>query len=542
MQEKDRAARDAERDAFWDIDALIPPRRAPHYKADTEAVEISLEPLKKEEREAAEPVRHYIPPHKPITREAELTYTPENSLIRSVTLYRHSGPYPYYEEFVRDAGRLYAVKGLQCSHAPFFSYVPQYSQMNRAQLEWYLWWRECFRHGEILTTDYSYILLYAYEILNLSDHMNALEGQRLLFRLWCSYREIFHQLDGYLPEWICDYSLIHRLPPPEGLSGQTLSAIMARCRLREFYVSAAGEDGLVRALMTLASDYDYQRSKFYTKENAPLYDRLIFGALATVGKQMSEDGRFFHMDAFAVNSVEREAYHGALCAHRIKYRIAIQYASLYCSSQLRLLVTELIKYSENRIRASLGIRARLSVYSLTSAQTAAIDAYLLPLLPQKLRATVTEEPPAYEKHYDLPRRALSLDNARRIESDSWDTTERLVEAFAQEVPPPAEAVVPVVPTVEMPSLTDTVDFEDNTAAFRPYLPFLEAVLAGDREAQRAIVRELQKLPDVIADEINDLAADAFGDILLEADGDGYVVLEDYRETAEQLIKQGKDNA
>ncbi len=541
MQEKDRAARDAERDAFWDIDALIPPRRAPHYTADTEAVEISIDPLKKEEAPSVEPVRHYIPPHKPVTREAESVYVPEHSLIRSVTLYRQPSPYPYYEDFVRDAGRLYAVKGIQCPHAPFFSYVPQYSQMDRAQLEWYLWWRECFRRGEILTTDYSYILLYAYEILNLPNRMEPLDGQRALFHLWCSYRELFHQLDGYLPEWICDYSLIHRLPPPEGLSGQTLSAIMAHCRLREFYVSAAGEDGLVRALVTLASDYDYQKSKFYTKENAPLYDRLIFGALAAIGKQMSGDGRFFHMDAFAVNSVEREAYRGALCAHRIKYRIAIQYASLYCSSQLRLLVTELIKYTENRIRASLGIRARLSIYSLTSAQTAAIDAYLLPLLPQRQTAREAEAPAEYEKHYDLPRRALSLDNARRIESDSWDTTERLVEAFEEEVPIPVEAVKPTVPTtVEMPP--NTVEAEDFCAAFRPYLPFLEAVLAEERVMQRTIANAMQKLPDALADEINELAADAFGDILLEADGDGYVVVEDYLDTAERLIKQGKDNA
>ena len=497
-----RTERQDEMDRFWDIDALMPIRRAPHYAADTEATEIVLEPKKGESPTSKssaippkkeEPERHFIPPHtaeeatKERTPDAE--YSPENSLIRTVRLYRPKSTYRYYEGFVRDATRLWKVKGESCTHTPFFSYVPQYVQMNRAQLEWYLWWRENFRQDRFLTTDYSYLLLHAYEIINLSDQIDPLQGQTALCKLWVHYRETFHQLDAYLPEWICDYSLIHRLPPPELLTGALLVAAMSHCALKEFYVPTAGEEGFVRALLIFCSNYDYHKSKFCTPENEKLFDRMILGVLRELTQKTDRDGKLLATVGMDHSRMVRDAYTGALCAYPLKKKIALEYHSFSCSHELRYLVTDAVKYTENKIRAALGVRSRLSIYALPTQIRTLIDVYLEPRLPKResVHAKQEREAAEYEKLYDLPRTPLSAARAAEIERLSWDTTERLVEAFdggteeesPTPIPPRAEfALSPVVPSFEEP-IAEGESMSGFSAAMQSYRAFLQAALADN---------------------------------------------------------------
>ncbi|MBQ9773272.1 MAG: TerB N-terminal domain-containing protein [Clostridia bacterium] len=549
MANENRTSRADELDEFWDIDALIPPRRAVQYARDTDTAEIVFDPPSGQADSAktvpvpqrsTEPERHFIPPHTPkelVAPPPDEEYTPENSLIRTVRLYKQKSQYRYYEDFLRDAKRLYPVKGEACEHIPFFSYVPQYSQMNRAQLEWYLWWRENFRRGECLSTDYSYLLLHAYELINLAGRMEPASAQQSLCRLWLAYRDVFHQLDGYLPEWICDLSLIHRLAPPALFEGQTVHAAMSRCTLKEFYITSSGEEGLIRGLPVFCSNYDFHKSKFCTEENKPLFERLIYGALREVGHKTGKDGALFQTDAMDTSRMVRQSYQGALCAQSVKRRIAVEYTSFSCSHELRFFITDVIKYAENRIRAHLGVRSRLSIYALSASVREMIDAYLDAHLPKHERSTVgkNEPPAAYERLYDLPRTPLSLSNAQQIERASWDTTERLIEAFEEEG---EEDTVPIpVPSVDaqMPP-PPSVDTNGDADAFFPYLPFLRAALDENFAKQREAAREMKKMADAVADAINTLAAESFGDVLLEDCGAGYAVIEDYRDSVEMLLE------
>ena len=251
MQEKDsKMTREEELDRFWDIDALLPRQKRisyPSANTDTAEIEIPAQPTNENNTVGAQPIRRFIPPH---TEEEEknaplpeLEYVPDNALIRRVKIYRPKSNYQYYESFVRDAMRLYPIHGEPCERRTFFSYVPQYSQMNRAQLEWYLWWRECVRRGEYLQTDYSYILLYLYELINLSDRLEVQSVQKSMLAIWENYREIYHQLDGYLAEWVCDFSLLHRLTIAEPLSQKLMNAAMTHSKLKEFYFSSDASMG-----------------------------------------------------------------------------------------------------------------------------------------------------------------------------------------------------------------------------------------------------------------------------------------------------------
>lgn len=566
MSQDEKKSRKEELDRIWDIDSLIPKRSVPPvYTTDTSTAEIVIEATdarkntpteripKRENapaREESAPRRRFIPPH---TEEELLSspkpeeeYTPENALLHKVRLYRHKSNYPYYESFLRDAVRLYPIRGERCARVPFFSYVPQYSQMNRPQLEWYLWWREQFRKGEYVDTDYSYLLLFAYELIHLATKIDPLSVRDGLCRLWEHYREVFHQLDSYLPEWICDCCLIHRLPPPQ-LEGKLLGAAMSHCNLKEFYLISAQEDGYLRALLLFCSNYDYHRSKFCTEQNAPLFERTVFGALGEISRRTGEDGKPFSKMGLEDSRMVRDAYMGALCASRIKRRIEVEYCSFSRAHELRFLITDVIKYTENAIRASLGVRSRLTVYALPTEIRGALDAYLGAALPTCHRTPQVrrEEMPDYEKLYDLPSAPLSFEAAAQIEKTSWETTRRLVEAFEGEdesLPWEAEAplVEPMRENVAKISVKQTDVAPPSISQANPYRAFLLAVKDDDAKAQLAAARAVGKPAEVLADEINALCADRFGDILLEENGSAYALIEEYADWLEELLASSED--
>jgi hypothetical protein len=245
-------------DDFWDLDSMLPQsvRQAPttlEGPRDTEAVEIAFgEDTDDGAREL------HIPPMPNITQRMQraaqyrngaarnpdrrtspmpshgntpgdvspqmaqpvCSYEPENSMIRQVSVFRWPERYQYYERFTADAERYFNRTSAEVPFVNFFAYMPQYSQMSQDQLRWYLYWRDNVRHGVYLATDYSYIFLYIYEILNLPEKIKPAQGLTMLCELWLAYREQFPRLDRYLGEWVCDYCLIHGLPAPlDTLSG-----------------------------------------------------------------------------------------------------------------------------------------------------------------------------------------------------------------------------------------------------------------------------------------------------------------------------------
>ena len=156
---------DKNRDDFWDVDKLVPTRRdvkkRNHVSFDTRTAEVEIEsksakstetvsssPLSREENTV---ITRFIPPHTSAKvvehREPDLEYSRTGSLIRNVKIYNGQTKYSVYDRFTEDAIKLFKIKGEPCDHVPFFAYTPQYSQMNRVQLNWYLWWRDNFRRA-----------------------------------------------------------------------------------------------------------------------------------------------------------------------------------------------------------------------------------------------------------------------------------------------------------------------------------------------------------------------------------------------------------
>ncbi len=547
--------RKEELDAFWDIDGLLPAKRSPVQRKPgaTDAVDVEVPSAKPQKDTSEAKLSHTVPAKRTPAPEApavpEAVYDMQGGLVHRVTVYPWKSGYTYYEKFCRDGEYLRRIKGKEAPHVGFFSYMPQYGQMTKAQLAYYLWWREnIIQNGVYLPADYSYILLNMYELINLPDD-NPAKVRDALCRLWVAYHKDVPRLDRYFAEWICDFCLLHGLSAPVAQLEPIRDDVLAVATLKEFYLDcgegADGAESYAKALLSFCCQYDYRKSKFAQGESKVLYDQIIPGVLTYLLKQGGAGAQMLRGKGGVQESViTRDSYVAALCSHRIKKRIEVRYCSISRSHELRFAVTDMVKYTENRIRAHMGVKSRLSVTTLSDAIKREMDAYLDQYVP-KIKSREQEQVEQYEKLYDLPAAPLDLSHSAKIEQESWETTQRLIEAFEDaelDVQSPVGAnhdspaqPAPVVANHDspVPAFVPTSDRAIHESplqdALTAYLPFLAAAAEGNAAAQKAAAQKMGKMADAVADEINEIAAEVFGDVILEDGEGGYVVIEDYRE-------------
>lgn len=482
-----------------------------------------------------------------ITAELIDEYEPKDGLLRRVRVMRWPSKYSFYEQFRHDARRYADVKGSECPAVDFFSYTPQYRQMSKAQLAYYFWWRTNAIRGEWLPASFSYILLYIYEIINLHETIPPPEGLRRLISAWLAYRDKHRVLDKYLSEWVADYCLIHRLPAPRAELEPIMTAVMESASFREFYMAGGSGGVTIETLIDLSSDYNWHKSKFAIESEAVAaqYRRHIPGAIGYVA-EMSRDGRF-STSGMTSAVVSRDAFCGSLCAHNVKCRIDIEYLSYTRSRELRALMTELVKYCENRLRAALGIRSRLRVGELDGALRVLADEYFDREFPQSKKPpkmSAEEKLAAEERQYDAAYDALThgVDaiGAAAIERASWastelltpdtddaaerDTADRQQNAFPA---PIAAAENNGAPASGTPEPNGSSIFAGLDAAAAEYL---KIILDQSAEDARVFCRARSLYEDELAARINEISSDVVGDIILEPDEDGgYRIVEDYRD-------------
>lgn len=490
--------------------------------------------------------------HKP---ELIASYKPQCSLIEKVTVYRWLSDYNFYENFCRDADRLFASHGAMCPKVNFFSYIPQYNQMNREQLAYYLYWRECVRRGEYPDADLSYVLLYIYEIINLPQRITPPDGMEMLCRIWSAYRKAYPRIDKYLAEWVCDYGLINSLPPPDDCALPFLPDVVEYATLKEYYLkipdsTASGSLMMAQTVAEYASVYRWRDSKFVkagTPETYALYAKHIAGAVAFVMEQTAKKGEpMLTEEHLRTVKISRDAFSGSLCAYNVKRRIDVEYLSFSRSHEFRDTVTDLVKYAENRVRGYLKIKSRLGGGSLPASYKALCDEYFDRELPKERRhSKPVDLAPEYEKLYDAPGSTLMPEHAAAIEAASWSTTEILVsDADAPDAgtPPVAETAPTIAPEAAVVPVSEPedggqfnlyaglLDALDETA-----LRDLAAVFSGGGEFERRC-RESRRFADAAAEAINEAAIAASGDIIIECADGAWAVIDDYREELSECLK------
>ena len=507
--------------------------------------------------------------------ETVKTYCPEGILIREVNVKTWESDTEFYGRFASDAKRSHASPAeipwnTPMESVPYFSYVPQYAHMNLSQMNFYRHLRENIRHGSYPDCDLAYIQLYIFEIVNLPDVIPPEEGAEILAGVWMNYRRRHPRLDSFLCEWLADYCLIGGCPLPETV-GPILHEIVPKAQFKEFYLNTLGNDstdGLGRTVLEVSSDYDYRSGRYY-RDHEDAYNELIPRAVGCVMQKAKEEGRgIFAMDR--VYRMTRDSYSGAIVSSGIKRRIDIEFLSFTRRADTREIVTAIAKYAENRLRAVLGIKAKLGADKISPEDMAVIDAFFEPLLPKTTKKSAEEKymPADYMKNYESEDSGFDFAAAQAIEAQSWINTSRLTgdDSYSEDLQavPEYEADEPLTLSGEM-STEQAADASgaDDTARYdtpadtergesaHGIMPVSDGEnSAGDsredaggdsqdeiRDALQAALmgefrlycRRNNLYEGEAADRVNNIFLDEIGDVVLENTGSGFELVEDYRE-------------
>ncbi len=519
------------RDDFWDIAKLSPGVKKSQPRFKTEGDTVSFE-IKGDEK--SEECRITVLGRNATAEES--TYVPlSNPLIRKVTVRRFKGGYDFYESFRKAALLYYDVAAEPAPFVSFYSYMPQYSQMNAEQKSYYFYLRSEIRRGNyFLKADVSYLYLYVYEILNLPEKIPPSEGIVLLCRLWKEYRKRLPAIDRYFSVWIQDYCIVHRLDAPTAQIEDFVFDIIEATSFKEFYLGGVYSEngGEITALLSCLSDYDWRTGRYAGGESRDMYKKHIEGAMLPVLRLLWERGILFLEDA-ATEKIARDAFPCSLCTHSVKCRIEIEYYPLGRSDELRARVTSALKYVENCLRAALSVKSRLAAKNLHSEDKELIDAYFAKLFRTLNEKRRFEQREAYETLYDAPSQTMSFAGADAIEQSSWENTRRLIETESSEDDPVQVSAANQV----KPAMVEEKMHENAEDGY--IVRYLHAVLYSDDSARREAVR-LANLPEeILAEKINDIFCEIIDDVVLEIRDGGAVLIEDYREEVSEWLKTQK---
>ena len=230
--------------------------------------------------------------------------------------------------------------------------------------------------------------------------------------------------------------------------------------------------------------------------------------------------------------ISRAAFPNTLCTHSVKCKLDIEYYPLADASELRAGITSAVRYTENKLRALYGAKSRLAIKYIPKEYKELIDCYFDELIRKSESRIKRREAPEYERLYDAPREKLSIQGADEIERLSWDTTMRLCDTeeyadtnAAPETYEPQKAQEPeVIPEPEQANKTETYGLDKSEIAY------IAALCESSENGTRGIDDE------AMVERINEAFSDGFGDVIIEDTGDGFAIIEDYKEEISEWLK------
>ena len=396
-----------------------------------------------------------------------------------------------------------------------------------------------------MPTDFSYVLLYIYELINFENPRHPDRIAEEVCSLWRAYREEFRQLDRYLPDWLCDYCLIHGVRLPYDMISDFILDVVEYASLGEFYFGdpSGKKSSYSTFIVCSASGYNYKKSKYYA-DNKEAYDLHIPGAAAyALGIEDTERSSAEEPKTIVKNDV----FVGALCTSAARKSLRIEYVSASRSGVVRTEATFAVKYAENKLREAFGIRSRLDVRGLPDEVRSRIDGYFADLFGVNTGLSRKSEPD-YMAYYENEKKGIEYKKALEIERSSWETTALMCESFDEdtEVSEPADAESERASVFE--TYTDSgaesedIYSEDGgySALFRALdqteAEVLSCTYKKDQRGAAAAAQKSAAYIGVICDEINEKALEHTGDILIECANGEYYVIADYDSEVEKWLK------
>lgn len=285
------------------------------------------------------------------------------------------------QTFVKQAREFESVI---CSEAPFVSYRaywPTYEQMSSAQKRWYFYWRKEVKQGRYPDTDLSYLFLYIYELIHGVGWSTPEEGLALLDEVWFGYGEREKKIDTYMREWIFDFCLVHGLEMPytelmKKIPRKLSNELKEREWMRRF---TSDPLDLPWDMLTMLLDYDAEQSRFFKEQGRKEMKTYIPKVIALVDRYWMKKHGLRLIHRFWPEEVTRKRilFQSAVYDHDFYGKhTEVRVFPISEHPPLRSYLTQLVRYSENKLRELMGFKGRLRGVKLESEVEELISRYL----------------------------------------------------------------------------------------------------------------------------------------------------------------------
>lgn len=451
-------------------------------------------------------------------------------------------------EFVQQAAELEDMTADEAKLVPFKSYWPTYSHMTAEQSRWYFYWRNEVRQGRYPKTDLSYIFLHVYELINGIGWRDPGDGYRQLGLIWEAYRTQYKRLDQYLGSWMADFSFVHKLDVPlslivartRGLSGDLAEIELLRC------LTSAPEQ-LTFEVLTVMSDYDISKSKFYAGEGKEAAERYIPQVVALIDAYVAKKHGARLIEKFPPGPpVMRERYLFRSAVYDISrygYSVLVPVVRISKLLPLRSLITRLFRLTENKLRELTGFRGRLKDIRIDPDMDELITKYLqrefrkaeqeakgpavvidrakleqLQSDSEVVRSLLTveayEEPLVDQEQRPEPQQEIKQD-AEPAQEQRLEHKQKPSQDFGQQPKESAEA--PGTADVPVPSAGIPSEWMELSAELLPLHREVLLSLAEDNGPAQVdrIAAAAGTMPELLYDEINEHAVNILGDLLID---------------------------
>ena len=424
--------------------------------------------------------------NKPTTNDSAdiLEYEFESGNLLRCRVESYSKGLALFADFLRDAKKYYKKTCINARFIYFFSYRPMYRELNHEQLCWYLFWRSKIRGGEYIKTGLSYIFLYVFEQINLSDVIGAEKVCANIIAIWKNYRKEFPRIDKYIAEWLTDFVLINQLTIDLREIEEILPDIINIVTLPEFYLKEDffANPANTEFILANMSVHNYKKSKFYANKDGEgkhkeMFDHHMTQIMRTVltseafAKVLQAElgGNEQHSKA------TRESFMGAVCVFEHKKKITVEYKKIWKSVFVRGIITNAAREAENIIRDYLGIKSKLTIldWSYRAELIEIIREYktvhLNKVKPTKQTKSKKKQD-EWEEEIPVASFEPNLQTAAQIEKESWETTNTLLELQSSSESVTVSTISPDIsqkPKNVIENLTsfDDEDSEDNDDDF-----------------------------------------------------------------------------
>lgn len=493
---------------------------------------------------------------------------------KSITFSMESREQAFAEEALGRADEA----GEPAPFVPFMSYWATYQQMTEAQRKWYFYWRSEVRQGRYHRTDLSYIFIYVYELIHQVGWTDPREGYKLLDEIWTAYRDKFPRLDHYLKEWTADFVLIHKLDIPlihiMQRAGSLLSHELMDLELVRLFQEKPLQ--IPMEVLLILSNYDVQDSRFYVEAGQEDLDyhipRIVSLAAGYLREKENDQWKELFASDIPPKTTERYLFHRAVYDARLYGRLLpVTTIPIRNHAPLRSWVTQIIRYTENKLREHRGFKGRLRGVEIASSIERLVKLYLKRELTGRqderpaividsdklaslqkdteyVRSMLTVEEPGTTEEKD-EETVAPANKSSAVHSDTsgeGSISDPVVDLHSEESMEPA----PVPETDYRPepladdhhaaskdsrppesvevtnadsAAWDTSGLDEEWARFAEMLaPYqLEAlrVLTGStpNEDLNQVADRHGTMPGLIIDEINDLAMETIGDLVIDGD-------------------------